>query len=156
MNIREARLTVLHTWLRLAWVTGLALGLLLLPAPIVPRAAADSVGATVAAETNPIAMAVNPVTNKIYVANFNSSSVTAIDGTDNSTDTVATGTYPRAVAVNPATNRIYIANWGTNNMTVIDGSTTAPLPWPSGRIPNPWRSTRSPTRSTSPTGVATT
>jgi len=53
MNIREARLTVLHTWLRLAWATGLALGLLFSPAPIVPPAAADSAGATVDAGTLP-------------------------------------------------------------------------------------------------------
>lgn len=35
-------------------------------------ARADSAAATVAAGTNPIAVAVNPVTNKIYVANSSS------------------------------------------------------------------------------------
>ena len=54
-------------------------------------------------------MAVNPVTNKIYVANDGSSNVTVIDGATNSTTTVAAGN-PYAVAVNPVTNKIYVAN----------------------------------------------
>ena len=121
MDMSEARLTKLHTWLRLAWVSGLAFGLLVFLAPIVPQAAADSAGATIPAGTNPFAVAVNPVTNKIYIANSGSDDVTVIDGTDNSTATVAAGTYPCAVAVNPVTNRVYVANRGGNNVTVIDG-----------------------------------
>ena len=86
-------------------------------------------------------MAVNPVTNKIYVANY-SSNVTVIDGATNSTTTVGTGTssYPTAVAVNPVTNKIYVLNYNSNTVTVIDGATDRPprstpaphpLPWPS-------------------------
>ena len=41
--------------------------------------AAETVTATVAAGTNPFDIAVNPVTNKIYVANGNSANVTVID-----------------------------------------------------------------------------
>jgi YVTN family beta-propeller protein len=67
-----------------------------------------------------LALAVNPVTNKIYVAN-GSGNVTVIDGATNATDTVPTGNFPRAVAVNPVTNKIYIGNEGTDNVTVIDG-----------------------------------
>ena len=70
----------------------------------------------------PRAVAVNPITNKIYVANFTSDDVTVIDGTNNSTITVAVGTIPLAVAVNPVTNKIYVANEGSNNVTVIDGA----------------------------------
>ena len=36
-------------------------------------------------------LAVNPVTNKIYVPNDGSNDVTVIDGTNNSTTTVAAG-----------------------------------------------------------------
>ena len=71
---------------------------------------------TVAVGTSPIAVAVNPMTNKIYVANCaatcgtTGSDVTVIDGTNNSTTTVAAGSGPFAVAVNPVTNKIYVAN----------------------------------------------
>ena len=84
-------------------------------------------------------MAVNPVTNKIYVANTDSNNVTVIDGATNATTTVAAGAHPCAVAVNPVTNKIYVANHGSNNVTVIDGATNdtttvavrhrAPAPW---------------------------
>ena len=46
---------------------------------------------TVGAGSNPIAVAVNPVTNKIYVANYSSNTVTVIDGATNSTATVSVG-----------------------------------------------------------------
>ena len=41
----------------------------------------------------PCAVAVNPVTNKIYVANYSSNNVTVIDGATNGTTTVAAGTH---------------------------------------------------------------
>ncbi len=41
---------------------------------------AQHVGATLPAGTAPWAVAVNPVTNKIYVANRNSNNVTVING----------------------------------------------------------------------------
>ena len=63
----------------------------------------------------------NPVTNKIYVANFGNT-VTVIDGATNTTTTVHRY-VPDAVAVNPVTNKIYVANIGSSNVTVIDGAT---------------------------------
>ena len=74
--------------------------------------------------TEPFAMAVNPVTNKVYVANQDSDNVTVIDGATNHTTTVAAGIEPYAVAVNPVTNKAYVANKGSNNVTVIDGDTS--------------------------------
>src|SRR5579862_2235928 len=64
-------------------------------------------------------MAVNPVTNKIYVAN--GSNLTVIDGATNSTVTIpgAGG----ALAVNSATNKIYSCTG--SNLTVIDGATNS-------------------------------
>lgn len=84
----------------------------------------------------PCALAVNPSTNKIYVANGNygNTTVTIIDGATNSTTTVvdpnANGNQlilpANAVAVNPITNRVYVANNGSpGNITVIDGETNA-------------------------------
>jgi len=68
-------------------------------------------------------VAVNSVTNKIYVALANDT-VTVIDGATNTTiTTLATGTGPYAMAVNTVTNRIYVTNLNSGNVTVIDGST---------------------------------
>lgn len=86
----------------------------------------------------PTAMTVNPVTNKIYVANFgfisltcgscfNFGGITIIDGATNAASSVAdpNARYPTAIAVNSATNKIYVANAGTSNITVIDGDTNS-------------------------------
>jgi len=96
-------------------------------------ASAQTVTATVSAGTNPDAVAVNPVTNKIYVANSGSSNVTVIDGASNSVSTVTTGSGPLAVAVNPVTNKIYVAT--NSNVTVIDGATNTTTTVSAGSTP---------------------
>ncbi len=87
---------------------------------------------TVGAGNAPGAVAVNPVTNKIYVANEGSNNVTVIDGATNNTTTVTAGQTPLAEAVNTNTNKIYVVNqctWiggictGAGDVTVIDGAT---------------------------------
>ena len=82
---------------------------------VMTTVSAQSVTATVAAGISPRAVAINPVTNQIYVANINSNNVTVIDGVTNSTATVAAGTNPTAVAINPVTNKIYVANEASAN-----------------------------------------
>jgi YVTN family beta-propeller protein len=77
----------------------------------------------VAVGTGPVSLAVNPVTNKIYVANFSSNNVTIIDGATSMTTTAAVGTSPLSLAVNPVTNKVYVANLNSNSVTVIDGPT---------------------------------
>jgi YVTN family beta-propeller protein len=84
---------------------------------------AQTVTATVPIGTLPEAVAVNPVTNKIYIANEGSANVTVIDGATNATTTVSTGSHPVSVAVNPLTNKIYVANGTSASVTVIDGAT---------------------------------
>jgi YVTN family beta-propeller protein len=69
----------------------------------------------------PIAVAVDPLTNRIYVANSGGGTVTVIRGATNQTSTVTVGTNPVALAVNAATNHVYVANSGSNTVTVIDG-----------------------------------
>jgi YVTN family beta-propeller protein len=74
----------------------------------------------------PIALAVNPTTNKVYVANLDGNNVTVIDGATNSVVTTIidpNALGPIAVAINPTTNTIYVANSQSNNLTVIDGTT---------------------------------
>jgi len=93
----------------------------------------DSRIATIPVGLNPHAVAVNPLTNKIYVANsFNGAggnSVTVINGADHTTTPVTAGSGPFAVAVNSVTNKIYVANCGAPcggsggaSATVIDGT----------------------------------
>ena len=82
----------------------------------------------------------NPVTNRIYVANLNPSSdfssvVTVINGADNTFTSLSdpNAATPYAVAVNPVTNKIYVpsnspslVNDNTEDvMTVIDGATNS-------------------------------
>ena len=103
-------------------------------------ATAQVVTATLPAAPNTFSAAVNPVTNKTYVANFDcpgtcssAAIVTVINGADNSTTSVSVGVYPYALAVNATTNKIFVANFcGTDvtcnsqslgTVTVIDGAT---------------------------------
>jgi YVTN family beta-propeller protein len=82
---------------------------------------ADAVVATVPVGTEPQAIAIDSVTNKIYVANLGNT-VTVINGASDSTTTVTVGASPVAIAVNPATNKIYVANGFSDNVTVINGA----------------------------------
>jgi YVTN family beta-propeller protein len=86
---------------------------------------AQYVTTTIPVGMSPIAVAVNPATNMIYVANWsngNASTITAIDGATNTTQTVSLGTGAYAMALNPTTNKIYVVNRNSNTVTVIDGS----------------------------------
>ena len=92
---------------------------------------AQVVIATVPVGNGPWIVAVNPVTDKIYVANSNDNTISVIDGATNNTTSVNVGVYPYAVAVNAVTNKIYVANKCGNDpscnspgtVTVIDGAT---------------------------------
>jgi YVTN family beta-propeller protein len=100
------------------------LALLLASAPLIPPAAADTAVSTVSAGSSPGAVAVNQATDKIYVANQGSGTVTVIDGVYNDdahTATVNVGSSPDAIAINPATDKIYVANSGNGAVTVVDG-----------------------------------
>jgi YVTN family beta-propeller protein len=96
---------------------------------------AQTVTTTVKAGTTPYSVAVNPVTNKIYVANSNGNNVTVIDGADNSTTTVNAGIDPSSVAVNPVTNKVYVANANSSNVTVIDGAANSTATVSAGSLP---------------------
>ncbi|HEY6413203.1 MAG TPA: Ig-like domain repeat protein [Edaphobacter sp.] len=70
-------------------------------------------------------VAVNPVTNRVYVSI--PGTMTVLDGAINATSTVSAGTGPRKAAVNPVTNKIYVTNYGSggsgSTVSVIDGAT---------------------------------
>ncbi len=122
---------------------------------VLPSAVAQKVIATIPVGTNPGGVGVNPVTNKIYVANglcnennsCGQGTVTVIDGASNSTTTMNIGVGPGIPVVNSATNKIYVANGcgntlpcgtSTGTVTVIDGATnntaTVTVGWYAGFI----------------------
>lgn len=76
-------------------------------------------------------IAINQLTNKIYVSNETSNTVTVIDGASLSkVATIPVAVDPYALAVNPVTNKIYVSTCGSDNscrtsgaVTVIDGAT---------------------------------
>jgi YVTN family beta-propeller protein len=81
-------------------------------------------------------VAVNPVTNKIYVANQYDGTVTVIDGTNNSTHTiVGVALFPVAMALDPIRNKVYVVDLGLNELDVIDGATYDIAPVPVGMSP---------------------
>ena len=105
-------------------VEGLAIFGLICGATSLPTYA-QVVTATVTNVYDPISVAVDPVTNKIYVANSlvniyaPDGTVTVIDGATNNTTTVDAGVEPYAVAVNPNTNQIYVANRTQCELSVL-------------------------------------
>jgi YVTN family beta-propeller protein len=102
-----------------------------------PNKSRDSnIIATVRAGKAPGSLAINSVTNKIYVANTDGKSVTVIDGAGNTSETVKLPDNPALIAVNSATNKIYVTSWRGKNIWVIDGTTntmtTVPTGWLAG------------------------
>ncbi len=94
--------------------------------------------ATVPVGRNPAAVGVNPTTNRIYVTNRFSNTVSVIDGASNSViATVAVGVFPYGIGVNPNTHRVYVANFFSNTLMTIDGlsnTVVATTPMGSGPI----------------------
>jgi YVTN family beta-propeller protein len=90
---------------------------------------------TISLDTRPQSIAVNPITKTIYVAGYNSSAVSVINGTTNSVMTSidvgdAANDVANDVAVNPNTNTIYVASYDSsggslkeNTVSIINGTT---------------------------------
>jgi len=83
-------------------------------------------------------VAVNPVTNRIYVGNENEGTLSVINGATNTEididgnpangmTRIALGSVPTAVAVNPATNRVFVSNFGSGTVSVVDGATNTEI-----------------------------
>jgi len=66
-------------------------------------------------------IAVNPITNKIYVANPDSNTVSVIDSTTGNVTNIRVGISPIAIGVDDTTNKIYVANSGSDTVSVING-----------------------------------
>ena len=75
----------------------------------------------------PVSIALNPDTNRVYVANSGSGNVSVIDGmTDKVVATVPVGDLPYTMAVNRATNEVYVSRTFSDVTVIIDGRTNAP------------------------------
>jgi YVTN family beta-propeller protein len=77
----------------------------------------------VGAGHGPAAIAVNPVTNRVFVASTSGHTVMLLDGAANQTATMSAGTAPSAVAVSPTTHRVYVANTASDTVSVYDPAT---------------------------------
>ena len=97
---------------------------------VIPANAETIINRSITTGAVPVAVAVNPVTNKIYVVGSNT---TVIDGATNKTTTVAVA--GNCLAVNPATNKIYVVSTNSNVMVVIDGATNSTTTVPVGTYP---------------------
>ena len=84
--------------------------------------------ATIPVGNYPYGIAVNPITNMVYVTYLGSNSVSVIDGKTNSVvSTIPIGSYTCDLAVNPITNKIYVDSCQSNTVFVIDGNTNTIL-----------------------------
>jgi YVTN family beta-propeller protein len=81
---------------------------------------------SVPVHASPVAIAINPVTKKIYVVSSDGT-VAVIDGTNPTVEptTVAVGSNPTAISVNASSNKIYVVNSGNGTVTIINGATNS-------------------------------
>jgi YVTN family beta-propeller protein len=76
--------------------------------------------------SQPVALASNPRTGRIYVANAGSDNVSVIDAASSTVvATISVDSAPHAVGVDADANRVYVTNSGSNEVTVIDGDSNA-------------------------------
>ncbi len=81
---------------------------------------------SITAGSGPVGMALNPATERIYVANQSSNNVTVIDATTNLVvTTIPVGKAPSAVAVNAQTNTIYVADRDSADVAIINGASNS-------------------------------
>jgi YVTN family beta-propeller protein len=89
----------------------------------------------VAVGQDPVALAVNPMTHRCYVANNGSNDVTILDEATPATTTVTAGLGPTYVAVNTVNNTVYVANSADGTVTIIDGASSGTTTVPADSQP---------------------
>jgi len=76
----------------------------------------------------PVGIDINPITNKLYVANQFSNTISVIDTEKSKVEAnIDVGNSPYDVEINPFSNRIYASNRESNTISVIDGFTNKEL-----------------------------
>jgi DNA-binding beta-propeller fold protein YncE len=100
-------------------------------------ATSNTVISTVALRSGAYGIAVNPVTNRLYITLSTAGGVQVLEGVGYTEIAYSgTGAEPEAVAVNTVTNTIYIANLAGQTVTILDGSTN--LGQYTRSVPSPW------------------
>jgi YVTN family beta-propeller protein len=89
-------------------------------------------GMTIPTGADPSGIAIDAASNRIYVANESSHTVTVVDGATHAAQSIAVGPRPQYIAVNPLTHRVYVSHGGDSSQMVIDPSTLAPTRLPTG------------------------
>jgi DNA-binding beta-propeller fold protein YncE len=98
---------------------------------------ADTLVGTVTIGCYPVDIAVNPVTNQIYVANasgttpYDTATVTVVDGNSLQIKEVPIGRDPWRIAVNTVKNVFYVSNYdpGVSTAYAVNGSTLKKFPF---------------------------
>jgi len=76
---------------------------------------------TIRVGADPVAVAINPRKNEVYVVNSGSGTVSVIDAVTNRvTATIGVHRQPVSIDVNTEGTRAYVANSGSNNVSVLD------------------------------------
>ncbi len=83
----------------------------------------DTETATIPVGTTPIAIAVDPQLNEVFVLNQGSATVSVIRAANNSTVAVPVGQSPVDMDLNVATGNVYVANQGSRSVTVVNANT---------------------------------
>ena len=86
--------------------------------PIKDAPAADATGRLITS----VAVAVNPITHKVYAVDEGADSVIVTDESSGSSHRVAVGKAPIAIAMLPDINKVYVVNTNSNSISVIDGA----------------------------------
>jgi YVTN family beta-propeller protein len=98
-----------------------ALAFLTVALPV--AAHAQTVTAGIQVGSVPYAAVLNPVTNRLYVANGYDGTVSVINAGSNALlGNIPVGLNPTALAVNPVTNQIFVVNNRSDTVSVIDGN----------------------------------
>jgi len=86
---------------------------------------AANTATTIRVGQGPRGIVANPVTNKIYTANYGSKDSTEIDGATNAATSIPTGRHPWVIAADTRANKIYVVNEDSAGVSIIDGATGA-------------------------------
>ncbi|MGD0404538.1 MAG: YncE family protein [Candidatus Acidiferrales bacterium] len=103
---------------------GLCALLVAAAALVTSPARGQSITTTVTDNDEPRGIAINPVTNKIYFADYYAGTLTVVDGATNAVSSLSYGANSNwAVVVNPVTNMVYTVDRGLDKVDVFTGAT---------------------------------
>jgi YVTN family beta-propeller protein len=92
------------------------------------EATPDNTPSAIDVGSYPVGIEMNPITNRIYVANEYSNTISVIDAsTDLVVSTIKVENFPYDLDINRFNNRIYVTNRGSDSVSIIDGSTNTKL-----------------------------